>query len=82
MWLGELKGHVVDVPVFEVIKRDQQERVQETTAELKIDLKGWKCQYSCLETTTGLRAACWLFGGCGGVCLQGGSSGQYPAADF
>ena len=28
-----VEGHVVDVPVFEVMKRDQQERVQETTAE-------------------------------------------------
>ena len=28
-----VEGHVVDVPVFEVMKRDQQERVQETIAE-------------------------------------------------
>ena len=28
-----VEGHVVDVPFFEVMKRDQQERVQETTAE-------------------------------------------------
>ena len=31
---------------------------------------------------TCLRAACWLFRGCGGVFHQGGSSGQYPAADL
>ena len=28
-----VEGHVVDMPVFEVMKRDQQERVQETTTE-------------------------------------------------
>ena len=28
-----VEEHVVDVPVFEVMRKDQQERVQETTAE-------------------------------------------------
>ena len=28
-----VEGHVVDVPFFKVMKRDQQERVPETTAE-------------------------------------------------
>ena len=69
-----------DVPVFEVMKRDSQERVQEPTAEQVTPAAegggSTGIRVSRQDPAAGLRAVRWPFRGCGGVCPQGGFSGS------